>query len=132
MVLLINDSPGNGYRTRILVVGAKVTDLIHRNQPYGPTLGDRDPAQELPWRVDAGELIKKCAEVGWLRQQALTQTGHGGCYPRHRQRLHHIVDSALFERGHGVLIVSRNEHDVSVATCDSSNLETRSPPDPVD
>ena len=117
----------SGYGTRVRVVSAKVADFIHGYQPHFPALGNSDPTQELPRQIDAGELIEKSGEIGWLRRHALTQAGYSSRNSGHRQRLHHVVDGTLFERAHGIFVVSGNEHDVSGATCDSSDLETRSP-----
>ena len=113
-----------GHDLGVLVLGVKVEHLVDRYEAHRRAERSLDPLQ-LAAGLARLELGEHGREVGrWplqARLEPLDDLGHA----LGRRRLEDVVDGALIEGGHRVLIVGGHEHDVTGAGHFVGDLEAR-------
>ena len=114
-----------GDDARILAVGLEIAHVVHGDDAHGRAVRRVDPAQEAALR--GGELAQQPFDRRRGPADALLQARHGRGEPRRIGGLEHVVRGSLLERGKGVLVVGRHEHDMAAAACLPRYFETRKP-----
>ena len=96
----------------VLAVGPEVADVLDRDQRDLAALQHRDPAQGLLRRREL-ELLEQSAQVGGRRGEPLLEAPQRAREAHRLDRLQQVVDRALLEGLHGVLVVGGDEDDVA-------------------
>src|SRR5712671_1215782 len=114
-----------GDHPRVLAVGLEITHVIHGDDAHRRAVRRVDPAQEAALR--GAELAQQSFDRRRRPADALLEARHGRSEPGRIGGLEHVVRGSLLERGEGVLVVGRHEHDMAAAAHLARHLEAGEP-----
>ena len=122
---------------RVLLVGAQVVDVVDRDQAQGLSDLSRgssaaapEPRRSAAARAAprAAAAAPRCSSAGCAACSRSLQARHGLGQARRLHRLHQVVEHALREGLHRVLVVRGDEHQVRAAADDGAPPRRRTGP----